>query len=85
MKLKILNKKGFDQKKIKNDQVFVKGEAKKAGDIVEMDPKNDTAAIHELVFNGWASPEDAEAKKVFPNWKSPFPQTEAAVSAADKK
>jgi len=86
MKLKILNKKGYDKDNIKYAQVMVKGSPKSAGEIVDLDAKNDIADINELVYNGWAEPADGEAKKLFTKWKSPFTHTEAAVETfMDKK
>lgn len=84
VKLKILNKKGFDAKNLKYDQVFVKGKPCKAGDVVEFDPKKEIDQANELVFNGWAAPDDTEAKKLYPKYQEPG-YSEKAVETPDLK
>lgn len=64
----ILNRKQRPDNELKKKiQVYVNGEGKYAGDIVNLDPNSNDAK--ELVNNGWAAPADGEAKKAFKDYK----------------
>ena len=76
-KLKILNKKRYDKSNIHKPQCFVKGELKAAGEIIELDFKNnekrdkEKEIAEDLVYGGRAAPADPETEKEFLWFKLP--------------